>query len=330
MKAPRKKYVALATCLLTMAIGFCMADTLPAQPLPANLGVLTPGLTYGSVLEGLREGLAKFGYQTGKNLTLTIEDTKGEIANLDQRVKRLLETKPDVVFTVATAHSVAVKQASRTVPIVFTMVGDPLQAQLIGSYASSRNNVTGVSTSSMLLTAKRLELLKDIVPRATAILAIVSINETSAKGALPYLEQSAKQLGLRVVRRDVAIPEELEKIFAEKWLGAVDAIFPLPSVMVGQNIVVLAREANAERLPLIVNDESWVKAGALASYGTDFRSIGTQSAKLVAKVLKGIKPADIPVEPPDALVLTLNRGAAKAIGLKFPGKILERADYIFD
>ena len=210
------------------------------------------------------------------------------------------------------------------------MVGNPLEAQLIASYASSRNNLTGVSTSSFLLTAKRLELLKELVPRAKSTMAIVPVTEATAKLAMPYLDAAAKKIGLQVVRRDVTSSAELEKLLADKWTGTVDAIFPLPSVMLTTNVQAIAAKANKERLPMIVNDDNWVKAGALASYGTDYRLIGMQSAKLVAKILKGAKPVDVPIETPDALVLTLNRSAAKAIGLKLAEKILERADQIFD
>ena len=157
-----------------------------------------------------------------------------------------------------------------------------------------------------------------------------SLISPTAKLAMPYLDAAAKKIGLQVVRRDVTSSAELEKLLADKWTGTVDAIFPLPSVMLTTNVQAIAAKANKERLPMIVNDDNWVKAGALASYGTDYRLIGMQSAKLVAKILKGAKPADVPIETPDALVLTLNRSAAKAIGLKLAEKILERADQIFD
>jgi putative ABC transport system substrate-binding protein len=136
-------------------------------------------------------------------------------------------------------------------------------------------------------------------------------------------------MGIRLVRSDVSGAEEFEKLLAEKW-RSIDAVFPMPSVLVGKNIQGLIAKANKERLPLIVYEESWVQAGARASYGTDYRLLGAQTAKLVVKVLKGTKPADIPIETPDPLVLTINRSAAKAIGLKIPDKILERADRIFD
>ncbi len=294
-----------------------------------TIAVLTPGLNYEAALDGLREGLAKFGYREGKNLTFILEDTKGETANLEGPVTKLIEAKPDIIFTVTTAHAVAAKQATATIPIIFTGVGDPVQAQLVASFASSRNNVTGVSTHSALLTAKRLELLRDIAPRVKSVLVIVSINEASAKVGLPYLDEPAKKMAFRLVRRDVSGGEELEKLLAEKWKG-IDAVFPMPSVLVGKNIQGLIAKANKEHLPLIVNEESRVRTGALASYGPDYRLMGAQAAKLVVKVLKGTKPADIPIETPDPLVLTINRSTAKAIGLKIPDKTLERADRIFD
>ena len=321
-------------CSLKLMIFACLiagalARSSAAQPAPANIGVLTPGGNYTPALDGLREGLAKFGYREGKNLTFAVEDSKGDSANLDARVAKLIEAKPDVIFTVSTAHSVAAKRATGTIPIVFSVVGDPVNAKLVASFASSRNNVTGVSSQTGLLTAKRLELLKDIAPRAKSVLVIVPINEVSAKVSLPYLDEIAKKMGFRLVRRDVSGNEELEKLLAEKWPG-IDAVFPMPSVLLGKNAQGLIAKAKQERLPLIVNEESRVQAGALASYGTEYRSLGAQAARLVVKVLKGTKPAEIPIETPDPLVLTINRSTAKAIGLKIPDKILERADRIFD
>lgn len=327
--AMKAKSMAWSVAGLTALAMLFAAATAMALSASASIAVLTPGLSYEPVLDGLREGLLKFGYREGKNLTLTLEDSKGETANLDGRVAKLIEAKPDLIFTVATAHTAAAKQATGTIPIVFSVVGDPVQAQLAASFASSRNNLTGVSTHSALLAAKRLELLKDLAPRAKSVLVIVSINEASANLGLPYLDEPAKKMALRLVRRDVSGAEEFEKLLAEKWTR-VDAVFPMPSVLVAQNIQGLIGKANKERLPLIVSEESRVRTGALASYGPDFRLIGAQSAKLVVKVLKGTKPADIPIETPDPLVLTINRSAAKAISLKIPDKILERADRIFD
>jgi putative ABC transport system substrate-binding protein len=131
---------------LAMLIGVATVNAQSA----ASIAVLTPGVTYAPVLVGVREGLVKFGYREGKNLNLTVEDSNGETANLGGRVAKLIEAKPDVIFTVATAHTLAVKQATGTIPIVFTVVGDPVQAQIAASFASSRNNVTGVSTQSAL------------------------------------------------------------------------------------------------------------------------------------------------------------------------------------
>lgn len=314
---------------IAIAGWLCGTALVSAQPAPATIGVLTPGGGYAPVLDGLREGLTKFGYREGKNLTLTVADTNGETSNLEGRVAKLIEAKPDMIFTVATAPTVAVKQATATIPIVFSVVGDPVQAKIVASFASSLNNVTGVSSSASLLTAKRLELLRDLAPRAKSLLVVAPINETVAKLGLDHLDEPAKKMAFRLIRRDVSGAEEFEKLLMEKWVYA-EAVFPMPSVLVGKNMQTLVGKTIKERLPMVYTDESWVKAGALASYGTDFRLIGAQSAKLVVKVLKGTKPTDIPIETPDPLVLTINQSSARAIGLKIPVKIVERADRIFE
>lgn len=307
-----------------------VAGTAMAQSPSASIGVLTPGLNFAPVLEGLREGLAKLGYQDGANLKFMIEDSKGDLANFPSRAAKLIEAKPSLVFTVVTPPTLAAKQVSTAIPIVFAGVVDPIQSGLVPSFVSSANNLTGVTAHTAYLSGKRLEVLKAIVPHVRKVLAIVSTKEIVAQISLKQLAEASLKLGVTVIHPEVANTEDLEKLLARRWAGEVDAVFHLPSIFLEKYMERLTVKSNSERLPIIVHDESFLRMGALASFGADFRLLGEQSAKLVVKVLKGIKPADIPIETPDRLVLTINRSTAKAIGMKIPDKILERADRIFD
>jgi putative ABC transport system substrate-binding protein len=313
--------------LLALAMLFAAA-TATAQSV--TIAVLTPGLNFEPVLEGLREGLEKLGYRDGSNVKFMIEDSKGDLSGLAHRAAKLVEAKPAVIFTVVTPPTLAAKQATHTIPIVFAGVVDPIQSGLVPSFASSGNNLTGVTAYTAYLSGKRLEVLKAIVPQVRKVLAIVSAKEIVAQISLKQLEEAALKLAVKVIHRDVANTEDLEMLLARRWAGEVDAVFHLPSIFVEKFMERLTVKFNKERLPIIVHDESLLRMGALASYGTDFRLLGVQSAKLVFKVLKGVKPADIPIETPDQLVLTINQSAAKAIALKIPEKILERADRIID
>jgi len=295
-----------------------------------TVGVLTPGLTYDPVLNGLRKGLEKLGYKEGRTLEFVVEDSKRSLLDFAPRAAKLVEAKPDVLFTVGTATTLAVKRATGTIPIVFTLVGDPVQTGVIADFASSGNNLTGVSSYAAPLSGKRLELLTEIAPKAKNVLLIVAAEESAARISARFVEEAAKKMGVQLHRRDVAGAGDIIKLLNEKLSEAADAIFLLQSLLVMDHVDAIVKKAKQERLPLIVNEQAVVEKGALASYGGDFRLFGLQAAKLVAKVLEGSKPSDIPIETPDRFVLTINLNTAKAIGLKIPRKVLERADKLVE
>jgi putative tryptophan/tyrosine transport system substrate-binding protein len=295
-----------------------------------QVAVFTNGLTASPVLEGLQEGLAQLGYVEGKNVTLIIEDTHGAVSNLAQRAVRLTTAKPDVLVTVGTIHTTAARQATDHVPIVFTYVGDPLRSGLVASYASSQNNLTGISVYSGPLSGKRLEILQEIAPDAKRILALVAAKESIAESSFQVLDETAKKLGIQVLRRDVTTREEIEQVLRDTPTGAVDAIYHVPSALMSGYVDLLIQKAKQEKLPLMVHEDSMVEQGALASYGANFRLMGAQTAKLVAKILKGAKPSEMPIQTPDTMLLTINLTIAKAIGLELPLSVLERADRLVE
>jgi putative ABC transport system substrate-binding protein len=295
-----------------------------------QVAVLTPGLAYLPVLEGFQEGLKRLGYVPGENLTVVVEDTHGAVPDLAQRAARLVAAKPDVLVTVTTPHTKAVREMTTNVPIVFAWVGDPLRAGLIDSYASSKNNLTGISVYSGPLSGKRLEILQEIAPGIKRILALVATKDSIAESAFQVLIETAKKLEIQVLRRDVTTREEIEQVLRETPQGSADAIYHVPSSLVGAHIEFLIQKANQEQLPLMVHEDSMVNNGALASYGADFHLVGVQAARLVAKLLNGVHPAEIPIQTPDKLILAVNLTTAKAIGLGIPLSVLERADRLVE
>ncbi len=316
-------FIAVAAILGTVSLA-------GAQASGYRVGVLTPGLTFGPVLIGLQEGLARLGYEEGKQITFIVEDTKGSVSDLVNRAMRLVESKPNILFTVSTAHTTAAKKATATVPIVFAWVGDPLRSGFIASYASSKNNLTGVTSYAGPLSGKRLEVLKEIAPKIKTVLAVVATKDSVAENSFESLDETAKKIGVRVQRRDVATKEDIEKVIRETPTGSVDAIYHIPSALVGVYIDLLIEKAKDDRIPLVVHEESMVEKGALFTYGADFRLVGVQAARLVAKVLKGEKPSEVPSETPEKLLLVLNLSTAKAIRLKLAREILERVDRIVE
>jgi len=299
-----------------------------AQPKVLRIGVLTPGMAFDPVFLGFKEGLGRIGYKE-ENIEFIVEDTHGGTSDLGPRLANLLAAKPDMLYTVGTVHAIAAKQATSIIPVVFAWVGDPIQARLIASYGRSNTNATGVSTSSDALSGKRLEALLEVAPKVKRVLAIVAPKEYVAQSSFRYLQETAQKLKVQVIRREASTEEEVRQALHDMPKGSVDAIYHIPSYL-GSYIHLLIEEAKQNKIPLVVHEESMVEKGALVSYGPDFRSVGVQSARLAAKILKGEKPSDIPSEMPEKLLLNLNLSTAKAIGHKIPREILERADRLVD
>jgi putative ABC transport system substrate-binding protein len=320
----------LTAALLVVWVILTGASALAPASNHYRVGVLFSRVPFDLAVEGLREGLAQLGYHEGENLTFMIEDAQGDVPGLAGRAAKIVEAKPDVVFTIATAPTAAAKEATTTLPIVFAVVADPLRSGLIASYASSRNNLTGVSNYAAPLSGKRLEILQEIAPGIRRVLTLVAPQESVAEVSFQFLAELAPKLGIELLRRDVASREEIRQTLKALPKGAVDAIYHIPSSLVGAHIDLLIHKAMEDGIPLAVHEDSMVEQGALISYGANIRLLGMQAAKLVAKVLKGVKPAEIPVQMPEKLTLAINLSTAKAIGLNIPRSILERTDRIVE
>lgn len=316
-------------CLVVLVM--LLAVALHAAP-PARtvkVAVLTPGLSFGEVLAGFREGLAQLGYRENGNLTLLVEDTKGAGADVQAQAQALVAAKPDVLVTVGTSHTVAAKGATSTIPIVFTWVGDPVRSGLVAGYASSGNNLTGLSVYSGPLSGKRLEILKEIAPRARRALCLVA-KESIAEISFSVAQKTAEQLGMTLIRRDVASRDDIVREFGALPRGAFDAIYHVPSGLVSAHIGLLIQRAREDRVALMAHEDALVTAGALVSFGANYRQMGQQTARVVDRVLAGVAPAEIPIQIPDKLMLSINLVTARAIGLKPPLTLLERAERIVE
>jgi putative ABC transport system substrate-binding protein len=173
-------------------------------------------------------------------------------------------------------------------------------------------------------------MLKEMAPATKRVLIMISSIEAPGLESLQPVEEAAKKLRIELVRREATSKADIEKILAETPKGSIDAIFFFPSTLVGANIGMLISKAKEDKIPLAVPNESMVTQGALFAYGTDLRRMGVQAARLMAKVLKGEKPSDIPIETPEKFFLAVNLTVAKAIGLKIPRAVLERVDRVVE
>jgi ABC-type uncharacterized transport system substrate-binding protein len=184
--------------------------------------------------------------------------------------------------------------------------------------------LTGISNYAGPLSGKRLEILQEITPGIKRVLVLVAPQESVAEMSFQSLAEAAPKLGIELVRHDVTSKEEIEQRLKAMPKGAVDAIYYNPSNLVGAHLDLLIHKAKEDRIPLSVTDTSMVERGGLVSYGPDMRLLGIQAAKLMAKILKGAKPAEMPIQTPEQLPLAINLTTAKAIGLDIPRNILER------
>lgn len=297
---------------------------------PFRVAVLALGWTDQRALQGFREQMTQLGYREGQDILYTIEDVHGDTTSLADRASRLVATSPDLIFTIGTASAVAMKQATATRPILFTFVSDPLQAGLIASYASSKNNLTGIVTAAGRLASKRLEILRDIAPGARRILVLVASREQVSQAAAELLMTAGAKLGMQVLRQDVSSREDIVQCLNALPGDAVDAMVHVPSHLVGTHLELLIEKAKEAKIPLSVPEVAMVERGALFGYGADLRLLGRQAARLAAKILQGEKPAELPIETPEHVSLSLNLTTARAIGLAIPANVFERVERLVE
>ncbi|MDP2602347.1 MAG: ABC transporter substrate-binding protein [Deltaproteobacteria bacterium] len=321
----RVAIVLLASCIVLANVVASWA-----QSSRFRIGVLTPGGRPNAIVLGVRDTLERLGYKEQVNVSYVVEDTEGGVSGLPHRTKYLLESKPNVLVAVTTSHAVALKEATNSVPIVFAWVGDPIGSGLAASYKSSKNNLTGVSSYAGPISGKRLEVLKEIAPRVARVLVFVDPNDAGSRIAVKYLEEAAAKLRVNLVRREATNRQEVEKVMAAVGKDSVDAIYFIPSIVIGAQFDLFLKRSREDKLPLVAAEATWVEKGALFSYGADFRLVGTQAGRLVAKILDGGKPSDIPIETPEKYFLAVNVTTAKTIGLKLPRNVLERADRVVE
>jgi len=297
-----------------------------------RVGALVAEDQFIPAIDGFKQRMAEAGYVEGKNIVYDLQNSKGDQDLLGKLAETLVQRKPDLIVTSSTTASVPIAKltAGTDLPVVFLSAGDPLR--LVKSYASSGNNVTGISSSSIELTAKRMELLKKLAPKVKRVILLI---DTAAIGInherlTSDAQEAAKRLGLEHERLTIHTknPDEMkQKIpLIKRSLG--DALFVPPVATIVASTEDIARQVIKEKLPHVGPNVETVKRGLLAAYSSNYHSLGQQGAVLVDKILKGAKPADLPIEQPFKLHLRLNLKTARAIGLDIPKEILLQADEI--
>jgi putative ABC transport system substrate-binding protein len=282
-------------------------------------------------LVAFREGMRALGYVEGQNWVLDERYAGANMERLASLAQTLIQRKPDVLLVSTTPGNVAAKAATSTIPIVMVLVADPVGAGIVPSLAHPGGNITGITNIQAELAAKRLEILKEIVPIAKRIAVIVNPDNPNAPPQMRSAEVAARKLGIVLGPvLEMRTPDDLEKAFE----GAVRARADGAIRMIDALVFMLRKEtaslAAKYRLPVIYPSREDVEAGGLVAYGTNIPAQYRQAAGFVDKILRGAKPADLPVEQASTFDLAINLKTAKALGLTIPPSLLQRADQVIE
>jgi putative ABC transport system substrate-binding protein len=284
-----------------------------------------------SLLDAFRRGLRELGWVEGQNIVIDYRFAEGRLDWLPDLAAELIRLKVDVIVSFGTQGVTAAKNATETIPIVMIGVRDPVGTGLIASLARPGGNVTGVSGSAGLeIVAKQLELLKETVPKAHRVAILSNPANAYHQLAIREVNVAAQSLGVQLQLLEARGPNEFDGAFAAMAKERVGALLVVSDVIFNNHQTLLADLAARSRLPAAYGVRESVEAGGLMSYGTSFLDLHRRSAAYVDKILKGAKPADLPVEQPTKFELVINLRTAKTLGLTIPPTLLSRADEVIE
>jgi putative ABC transport system substrate-binding protein len=264
----------------------------------------------------------------GRNLKIEWRFAEGRNERLPQLASELVSLKVDVIFAINTQAAQAAKSASGTLPIVIARVSDPVRSGLVASLARPGANVTGLSAITEELSAKRLQLLKEALPKAARVAVVWNSGNPGVAIAVRELETAGPQFGLRLQVLPARSANDLPRVFEGITNGRADVVFVLDDALIASHQQEILDWATKNHLPVISFYREFVEAGALIAYGPSIREMYRRAAYFVDKILKGTKPADLPVEQPTKFELVINLKTAKALGLTIPPSLLQRADEV--
>jgi putative tryptophan/tyrosine transport system substrate-binding protein len=279
-------------------------------------------------IQAFRQGLRELGYVEGKNIIIEWRSAEGKLDRLPALAAELIRLKVDVVATAGPAATRPAKEATVTIPIVMAQDTDPVGNEFVASLARPGGNITGLSTLSPEISGKQLELLKEIVPKLSRVAVLGNSTRPGNAQALREMELAAAAFKVQLQYLDVLDPRDIEPAFRAASKGRADAIVALASAVLISQRTQIADFAIKSRLPAIYERQEFVEAGGLMTYGMSISDLDRRAATYVHKILKGAKPADLPVEQPTKFELVINLKTAKQIGLTIPPNVLARADKV--
>ena len=313
---------------LVLALG-AMVQAQQTAKVP-RVGFLTAGSpsTIAARIEALRQGLRELGYIEDKNVVIEWRFAEGKLERLADLVVELVRLNVDVILSAGAAVTGPAKDATRTIPIVMAQDTDPVGNGFVASLARPGGNITGLSSYSAELNGKRLELLKEIVPKLSRLALVGQSTYPGNAQALKETELAAEALKVKLQYLDVLDPKDIETSFREASKRRADGVLVLQSAVLNSQRKQTVDLATKSRLPTIYYAPEFLEIGGLMSYATSINDLYRRSATYVDKILKGAKPAELPVEQPKKFEFIVNLKAAKQIGLTIPPNVLARADKV--
>ncbi|HYJ16586.1 MAG TPA: ABC transporter substrate-binding protein [Candidatus Limnocylindria bacterium] len=323
-----KKVLSLALSAMLLALSFPV-DAQQAEKIP-RIGYLnaTSPSTSPARVEAFRQGLRELGHVEGKNIVIEFRHAEGNLDRIPSLAAELVRLKVDVIVSGGPATTRPAKEATSTIPIVMAQDNDPVATGIVASLARPGGNITGLSTLAPEISGKQLELLKEIVPKLSRVAVLGTSTISSQLQTLRELDLAAGALKVKIQYLDVLDPNAIETAFQTATKGRADALLVLQSAVMNPQREKVANLAVKNRLPAIYFQNQYMEIGGLMYYGPNTPDLFRRAATYVDKILKGRKPAELPVEQPIKFEFIVNLKTAKQIGLTIPPNVLVRADRV--
>ncbi len=323
----KKILVCLLVTFFVANVSVAQAQQAGKVPRIGNLRGASPSADLART-EAFRQGLRELGYVEGKNIVIEYRHAEGKRDRLRELAAELVRVEVDVIVTTGPTSTRAAKEATNTIPIVMMNEGDPVANGFVASLARPGGNITGLSNLAPELSGKRLELLKEIVPRLSRVAVFGNSTFPGNAQMLRETELPAGAFGVKLQYLDVLAPKDIGTAFRAASKGRAEAILVMAGSVFLSQRAQIAELAVKRRLPASYLQTEYVEAGGLMSYGASLTDLARRAATYVDKILKGAKPANLPVEQPTKFELVINLKTAKQIGLTIPPNVLARADRV--
>jgi putative ABC transport system substrate-binding protein len=323
----RRGVIQLGLAAMLLSLGSPIEAQQPTKVPRIGVLVAASSIIISARLQAFRQGLRELGYVEGKNIVIEYRLAEGKLERLPALAAELGRLKVDLIVTGGPAPTRRAMEATATIPIVMAQDSDPVGNGFIASLARPGGNITGLSTLATEISGKQLELLKEVVPRLSAVAVIGTSTEPGNAQAMREAELASRTFGVQLQYVEVLHPKDIESAFRERRKRA-DAIVVLRSAVVISQRKEMVNLAEKNRVPTIYPQSEFVEDGGLMAYGVSISELFRRAATYVDKILKGSQPADLPVEQPTKFELVINLNTAKQIGLTIPPNVLARADKV--